>query len=404
MSRSSPNLSLKLPLLLLAASVGGCNDYTTGQDREPDGPLQVLRLTLFDASSRDAPVFTDTSVPDCSLAENQDTATCKSDINRDKFSPRRSPPTPDSGREVRVVFNKPPLLLDGRDLETVTEKDGQPVYTLSDPAAAQLSCADCTGAPPTKLSLILTGSNTTSDPTYPGTHPANIPYGPALLLEVAPDAAHPFAALEPETSYSVRVKAGLSGRNLQGVQVSAQQQASLLTVTTERFQVLRVGIGDSAADSWVHGKADSAGPASYMVKDLANDGAIRIVLSAPIDEGALKMTTATATVGGMNVPVKLGLSQLVTKDGKSSCDPGKARALYVFPAGGTWGGSGVVSLTVKGAEVRDLSQAAMHPTGMGRHALRGDLSISATLSGMVADDKYKGVTAAKVRAAADCPK
>src|SRR5256885_8232682 len=84
-----------------------CNDYTTGQDPEPE-TLQVTRLTLFDTTSRDAPVFTDTSVPDCSRAENQGTPSCKSDINGDTFGPVKSPPTPDSGREVRVVFNKIP--------------------------------------------------------------------------------------------------------------------------------------------------------------------------------------------------------------------------------------------------------------------------------------------------------
>src|SRR6185436_2310504 len=116
-----------------------CPDYATGQDPEPDGPLLVTRLTLFDATSRDAPVFTDTSVPDCDKAENQETPACKSDINRDAFSTKKSPPTPDSGREVRVVFNKLPAYFNGQEIERRVEQPGKaPQFMLADPNLVEI--------------------------------------------------------------------------------------------------------------------------------------------------------------------------------------------------------------------------------------------------------------------------
>src|SRR5262245_4621313 len=126
----------------------GCNDFTTGQDPEPPA-LEVKRLTLFDGASRDAPVFTDTSVPDCSKAENQAPPGVASDINRDKYGPIKSPPTPDSGREIRVVLNKLPAYLGPKDLEVV-QPGKDPV---AEQGAAKLICEGCSGLPPITLSL-----------------------------------------------------------------------------------------------------------------------------------------------------------------------------------------------------------------------------------------------------------
>src|SRR5262245_4181843 len=82
----------------------GCQE----SEPEPAGPLLITRLTLLDASSRDAAVFTDTASPsDCSAAAEIER--CQADPFQDRYSPRRSPPTPDSGQDLRVVFNKLPL-------------------------------------------------------------------------------------------------------------------------------------------------------------------------------------------------------------------------------------------------------------------------------------------------------
>src|SRR5437764_14948227 len=102
--RAVATLALSIGAIGGAGGLGGCTDYLTGQLPEPDGPVLVLRLTLFD-TARKAPVFTDTSIPDCSLAANADTLNCSADPNTDKFSPKNSPPTTDSGNEIRAVFN-----------------------------------------------------------------------------------------------------------------------------------------------------------------------------------------------------------------------------------------------------------------------------------------------------------
>ena len=80
----------KLPYLLLTvisiASLTCSQDYTTSQDTEPPGPLTVARLTLLDTSSRDVPVFTDTSAPrDCSVAAVKDTPPCYNSIFKDTY-------------------------------------------------------------------------------------------------------------------------------------------------------------------------------------------------------------------------------------------------------------------------------------------------------------------------------
>ena len=102
--------------------LASCNDYLTGQDGEPNGPLKVTRLTLFDnsASRGSSSVTSDTSVPpDCTKPEVAMTQTCTNDPFKDKFGVLRSPPNPDSARRLRVVFNKAPLKLGDLDIEPV---------------------------------------------------------------------------------------------------------------------------------------------------------------------------------------------------------------------------------------------------------------------------------------------
>ncbi|MCS6912421.1 MAG: hypothetical protein RMK29_11105 [Myxococcales bacterium] len=392
-------------LVLLATGLGGCPDYLTGQDPEPTDPLRVTRLTLFDATSRNREVFTDTSIPDCSLPANQEVPACKNDVNKDKFSPIKSPPTPDSGREVRLVFNKLPLTFNGQPLERRIDEPGKPPrFELADPQVAEIRCeGSCTGVPPATVTLVLSGSDTTSDPLYPHAHPSAIPYGPALLLEIKAGGMHPFAALEPETAYQVTFKPGLGDRNGQRVVMDARTQ-QLVRFTTEPFKLLRVGRGD-ASDRWVWEETDPdpRGPATYRVEGLPLDGVVQLVLNAPVDDSVFTDTTVTATRNGVDVPVRLSLNQLVMRNMMPACDPGKRRAVYIFPAADTWGMPGEVRITLRGAQVRDLSQAAGHPAKEGRHALRGDITIHAVVGSTRADATYKGLTTAKVRAAADCP-
>ena len=111
--------------------LGACNDFLTGQDGEPTGPLKVVRLTLIDFGLNTGHlVFTDTSVPsDCTLAQYKDLKQCTSDPFMDTYGVKKSPPNPDSLRRLRVVFNKPPLLdldapsrgLNSTELELVPE-------------------------------------------------------------------------------------------------------------------------------------------------------------------------------------------------------------------------------------------------------------------------------------------
>ena len=106
-----------------ALALCGCNDYTTGQLGEPDGPLLITRLTVLDLDSRDVPIFTDTSAPaDCNAPQAKDTPACQGDIFRDRYGILKSPPSPDSGEFMRVVFNKLPLLINGMGAEKVNKQ------------------------------------------------------------------------------------------------------------------------------------------------------------------------------------------------------------------------------------------------------------------------------------------
>lgn len=345
----------------------GCNDHLTGQIPEPDGPVRVMRLTLFD-TARENPVFTDTSIPDCGKPENAQTASCKSDPFKDDFSVAKSPPTTDSGMEIRVVFNKIPLQLDGRPTETRTVDPMTGAVTLkTDDRAAGLKCEGCTGSPPTRKTLILSGSDTSSNPTEPGHYPASIPYGPALLLEVDP--ADPKASLEPQTTYTAEPNMGLADRTGNRLQLDASAMALLRFTVMEPFQVLRFGTGDGK-DAWQVGKT------SFSVPSLPLNGVFAVSLNAPIDEAALTATTVTARVNDMDVKAKVFLQKASLKGGMKVCGIDRQRTLFVAPETGAWGPKdGKLTITIKGSEVRDVSQAPGHPAMMGKHTLSGNLTI-----------------------------
>lgn len=373
-------------------ALASCNDYTTGQESEPEGPLKVTRLTLFDGTRT---VFTDTSSPtNCKDPAQSQLTRCQNDPLGDRYGLTNSPPTPDSGQDLRVVFNKLPLLLDGMDLQKITKEAMKPPTKIELAAFAkdvlQLKCSGCTAVPPYEVDVQLTGSELSPDPTV-------FPYGPALQIVTSTD--DPLASLEPETEYSVEIKPGLAGRDGNKLQLDGESQ-KLLRFTTEPFRVLTAGVGDADHDASVVGE-----PTEYEIADVAKNGALIIALNASVDPSVFKAGTVTATKGGMNVPVKIGVNQITTDmmTMKDVCDPGNQRTLYIYPASGNWGDAGDVTITIKGADVRDVSQAENHPAGQGKHTLKTDIVIKATTTGKDADDQYAGLTSDVVAADDDCP-
>ncbi len=404
-------------LTMLAA----CDDLTTGQDPEPPGPLLVTRLTLDDPNgdnSAGAPVFTDTSAPlDCSLDSLKNTTACTSTPFKDMYSPMMSPPTPDSGMKLRVVFNKAPLKLNGQDVES-TPSTGLAAsindLQLTDPNVLQLQCdgAGC-AVPPSYNSLQITGSDLSPVPTL-------FDYGPALQMQIFTSASmqlpmglvtstpdDPVRALEPGTVYHVILNPGLSGRDLDPLQFDASAMA-LLTFTTEVFHPIRFGIGD-ATDPFVTGNSCAMGSGAvtdpYIVSAIpstmpscttvnpANNAALVVYLNAGVDDSVFQSTTATASIavnGGtaMPVPVKLAtnINTVLPGAGAAMCSRGNQRALYIAPTSGHWDATlastdmAVVKVTLTGADIRDVSQAAGHPAGQGRHTLSGDVVLQATIT------------------------
>lgn len=433
--RSALKAFVRSALAIGAASsltvLASCTDFLTGQDPEPPGPLTVTRLTLSNLNG----VFTDTSAPlDCSLDELKDTPPCVNAPFKDRFSPKMSPPDPDSGGRLRVVFNKIPLLLNGKDLETTPADGSLPTdigkdLRLIDPNVVQLQCegSGC-GVPMSYNSLDVSGSSLSPDPT-------TFDYGPALMMQVATsydpavvgvdDSMNPLIpdddlrALEPGTVYHVVLNPGLSGRNADEKLVLDARAAALLSFSTLPFQQLRFGIGDlstddsdvpktdslsdpALSDSCVRGSGVAADPyivaassgsasdMSCMYKNPANNGVMALYMNAGIHSGSLLGSTATATVsvnGGADTAVPVVLS--VRKDTDISmnfgqnCKGGNQRALYIAPASGKWVSTlaatdkAVVTVILRGADIRDVSQAAGH--GPGRHVLSGDVVLQATI-------------------------
>jgi hypothetical protein len=390
-------------LLYLLLAGGGtamlavsCADYLTGQLEEPSGPLQITKLTLFDPSSRKEPVFTDTSIPDCSKSPNLDCASadnrdslvcrvCYNDFIKDKYTPAKSVPTPDSAQDLRVVFNKVPLLLDGDDI-------GKPENLAK---ALDLSCSGCGGVPPLLRVLQITGSGISFDPTQ-------VPYGPALQLTV--DRSDPRSALEPDSMYQVKVNPGVAGRD--GQKVDLQAMPSLVSFKTEPFRVLQVGSGDSKNDKWVYaattsGDGSSANP--YAVADLALNGTVALRFNASLYTSALKTVTIKAQVnaGAATVDVTLGANNCKLSGGKYVQD--SARVLYLIPAtvDRQWPATAnMITAVIPASAIKDVAQTAGFPAGA--HGVAGDLVVSIKLTGKVADSSFAGVTTDAARAATDC--
>ncbi|HRI54085.1 MAG TPA: hypothetical protein PLW65_28290 [Pseudomonadota bacterium] len=433
----------------------GCADYLTGQDGEPRGPLLVTKLTLNDSglSRASGAVVTDTSVPpDCSAAAAAGLLQCIADPFKDRYGVRRSPPNPDSANILRVVFNKAPLNFKGAPLEPVPA-EGLPTNAtplkLAEPGVLKLSCENCSmdglgnlGVPPSYNSLQLTGTDLSPNP-------AQYAYGPGLQMEViaicpkepvvppppAPPPAptkcqlagpsyktDPFRALEPGATYSVILDPLLQARRGDGTDNVLLDNAAkaLLTFTTEPFQVLTVGIGDGG-DNEVAGTTDfgdgsTATPYQANLAggdpELANEGALVVGLNAPADESRFTVQTVSAavTANGATMAVPVTISTALGAAG--DCDFGNRRLLYIAPTAGSWLAmatpGAVVTVTIRGSEIRDLSQLPGHPAGQGVHVLAKDITVQAKLLPesipvpAPEPDPYTGVRAELVVAPSGC--
>jgi hypothetical protein len=417
--------------------LGACNDFLTGQDGAPTGPLKVVRLTLIDFGVNTGHlVFTDTSVPsDCTLPQYKDLKQCTNDPFMDTYGVKKSPPNPDSLRRLRVVFNKPPLQdldapsrgVNSTELELVPESGVPSDLMLVDQKVIGLSCTNCStdngavGVPLTYNSLQLTGSDLSPDPSQ-------FPYGPGLQMEVLTSCSSaankfkcdkigltsknvdPLAALEPDASYTVTLSKGLSGRDNERILIDDHATA-LLSFRTEPLQINTVGNGDGEHSAEVRRGASGTGTASdpYMLADglVPLDGAIEIATNAPIDYSRLNGTSATAEVsvnGGAPKAVAVTVSPNVGGD----C--GNLRSIYVAPvAGAKWAtptnsmtDEVVVTVTLKGAAVYDLSQVKGHPIGKGIHTMGKDLVIRAKLLKGSAAMDYAGALSSAIQDPNNC--
>ena len=400
----------RLLYLLLAGSgvtllAVSCADYLTGQLEEPSGPLQITRLTLFDASSHNGAVFTDTSIPDCSKNKDVDCTSpdsrdsvvcrvCYNDVAKDRFSPARSMPTPDSGQDIRVVFNKVPLLLDGDDL-------GKPENLAK---SLELSCSGCSGLPPLNRVLQITGSGVSFDPIQ-------APYGPSLQLTV--DRTDPRSALEPGVSYQVKVNPGVAGRD--GQKVDLQVPATLLSFQTEAFKVLQVGTGDPKTDSWVYsstklGDGSAENPYKVGVVDvdgglggIGQNSAVALRWNAPLYTEAFKPVIIKAAInsGAATVDVRLGASNCKLAGDKYVQD--SARVLYLYPdtVDHNWPFiANEITVVIPGGMIKDVAQTAGFPVG--QHGPSGDIKVSIKLSGRLAEASFTGVSTTAALAATTC--
>ncbi len=434
--------------------VGSCTDYLSGQDPEPPGPLLVTRMTLSDPSgdtTAGEPVFSDTSAPlNCAADAVKDTPGCVNDPFKDMYSLSKSPPTPDSATKLRVIFNKIPLKAGGFDIEHVPDEGlaqkGKDLR-LIDSSIIQLSCdGESCGVPASYNSLQATGTGLSPDPT-------TFDYGPALQMEVLPayDSEQvgtdstgsvlipddPVRALEPNTVYHVVLNPTLSGRNPQDVLRLDAPTKVLLTFATQPFTPIRIGIGDqktkateagdSASDRFlsdkcIRGSGTGNDPFIAAAADddcnyveMANDGVFAVYMNAPVDEQSLQADTARATLKITGTPAEPSAPiDVVLQNGvgdvqkpESGCNRGNKRVLYIAPAHGLWAlGLGadqvaVVTVALRGSDIRDVSQRAGHPPGTGRNTISGDMVLRASIKPQ--NSRLDGQSAANVLVCATAP-
>lgn len=345
--------------------------------------------------------YSDSGVPGKVPAPKADFIECCYGTNRDSFSSDATPAPVYTG-EFRVVFNKVPTLMGGKELEVVKRDPAaplSPMYTLQSNTIA-VSCDECGGndGVPPGLTYVLhpDGSYLSFDPSG-NTSGVQIAYGPAI--SILTDGSN---GLEPGSTYHFTVNSAMAGRNAKQIGQYDTEQKRLTTFKTEAFRIAALGIGDPM---------DPAYDGSNAVKGLANDGAIALTLNAAADDAALVAATVVsakfkdATTGvETNVPAKIGINQWDGADYKS-CDPGLHSQIYVAPISGAWaaaGTKGTVTVTLNTANVYNLSWNNGAPAGKGHASLGGTQTITATLTGANADAKYTGITSDVVASKADC--
>jgi hypothetical protein len=380
--------------------LGGCADYLTGQFAEPPGALQVIKLTLLDSSSRDQLVFTDMSIADCSTAPdctqplNQALEICRvcyNEVAKDKFGPSKSVPTPDSGTDLRVVFNKIPKMVAGVELTNESDLTSLIGLTCNSP---------CVGAPPVLRALNIIGSNLSFDPTF-------IPYGPSLqlMMDRASDAR---VSLEPDTTYQVQLSAQLAGRDAVAVQLD-EVARKLLTFKTEPFRVLSIGKGDSSDvttnDTWVYadtslGTGTDRDP--LRVAAIPETGVVALRLNAAVDAALAKSASITATIDGAPVAVSLGVNEYKLDDG-GNCVHDDQRTLYVLPSTlDKWPAGKTLNVALPAGVIRDLNQGGSAAFKTGNHSIATPINITTVLQGGGAASDYSGQTIAGARSTSHC--
>lgn len=385
--------------LCTALLLPGCADYLTGQLEEPKGPIQVTKLTLFDTTSRDAPVFTDTSLPDCKAApdctkpENRDQRICRvcyNDVFKDRYAPHKSPPNPDSGADIRVVFNKAALQLDGKELGT--DFDVAKEASATDAAKAlrdsvKLTCNECGGLPPLSRNLFISGSDVSFDPTA-------IPYGPSIKMSVTGD---PRAALEPDSTYIVQVDNRIAGRD-GDKWVATPEQTALLKFKTEPFMVTRVfGSKNSPdKDEWVYKNQPAV--ATFDIADQPRGGAVTLVFNAPVHVGSLAAVVVDAKKDGTTTPIPatLGGDAFGASPG---CKAKPQREVYIFPTTGDWPiDANEVKIRIPGDSIKDVVQGGAF--GPGRHSMASEIVLNVKFAATAGTPHVKNADA---RAASKCP-
>lgn len=381
-----------------ALLLSGCVDYLTGQLEEPKGPIQITRLTLFDAHSRDAAVFTDTSLPDCKTApdctkaENRELRICRvcyNDVFKDRYAPHRSPPNPDSGQDIRVIFNKPALQLDGKELgidydPTKDATAGEPAKALRD--SVKLTCSECGGLPPFSRSLFVSGSDVSFDPMA-------IPYGPSIKLSV--DGSDPRAALEPASNYIVQVDNRVSGRDGEKW-ASTPEQTAILKFKTEPFQIVRAFGSKSSPDKdeWVYKSQPAL--STIDIADQQRTGAVTLVFNAPVHISGLAAVVVDARKdGGVVVPATLGGDAFVNP----GCKVKPQREVYIFPTTGDWpADASEVKIRIPSGSIKDVGQGGTFAPG--RHSIDSELIVNVKFA---ASSGAPHVKNADARAASKCP-
>jgi len=395
--------SLALAPLLL----GGYSDTEIGQNVDPltvttlakcaDGQFLVYRngaVTCETVTGSGTSLPDCKTAPDCTQPDNRELRICRicyNDVFKDRYAPHKSVPTPDSGQDIRVIFNKAPLQLDGKELSVSFSASKDASTTDAAKAAlrdsAKLSCTECGGVPPLSRNLFISGSDVSFDPTA-------IPYGPSIQL-VVDTSGDPRAALEPDSSYTVQVASGVAGRD--GEKWSgAAEQAALLKFKTEPFQILRVfGSKNSPdKDEWVYKSQPAL--TTFDIADQQRSGAVTLLLNTPVfAEGLSTVMVEARKDSGTVIPVTLGSNAFVNP----GCKPKSQREVYVFPTTGDWpSDASEVRIRIPAGSIKDVAQGGMFTQG--RHSVSGELILNVKFAATAADPHVKNADA---RAASKCP-